>query len=273
MKFIEFLQKTMPIPTSYGWFHIVSIVVILAIIVCLILFARNAKDKTFRGIILAAWIVIIFFEINKQITFSFSVTDGKVVASYQWYIFPFQFCSTPFYVLPFIALLKDGKVRNALMAFAATFMLFGGLVVMIYPNDVFCDYIGINIQTMIHHGLQLATGVYIAVYNRKKLSIKFMWPAAIVFAGFVVIAISLNEILHVAVPDHTVNMFFISRHHACTLPILSSFYNDPTNPKVPYVLFLLIYFVGFCLAALVVYTLEWLLIVKTSNKNAKFYQA
>ena len=273
MKFLEFLEKEMPTPGNYGWFHILSLVLIIGAIAALIVFARDASDKKFRRIVLITWIIMLAFEIYKQIIYTFRVSDGTLEISYQWYSFPFQFCSSPLYVLPFIALLKDGKVRNAFMAFASTFMLFGGLAVMIYPNDVFCPTIGINIQTMIHHGFQLGIGIYIAVYNRKKLSIKFMWPAVIVFACFAVVAIALNEIVHAAVPDQTFNMFFISRHHACTLPILSTFYSDPSNPMLPYPAFLILYLIGFCFVALVIYTFEWLLIVKTTNKNAKFYQA
>lgn len=273
MKFLEFLELEMTPPGNYGWFHIIFLVLILCATAALIIFARDVTDKKFRRIVLITWIVLLAFEIYKQIIFTFKVKDGVVEASYQWYSFPFQFCSSPLYVLPFIAFLKDGKVRNALMAFASTFMLFGGLAVMFYPNDVFCEYIGINIQTMVHHGFQLAIGVYIAVYNRKKLSIKFIWPAVIVFACFAVTAIAINEIGHAALPDHTFNMFFISRHHACTLPVLGMFYGDPANPLLPYPAFLIMYLVGFCLVALIIYTVEWALIVKTTNKNAKFYQA
>lgn len=273
MKFLEFLENEMPVPGNYGWFHIVSLILIIGVIAVLIIFARNVSDKKFRGIVLGAWIIMALLEIYKQVIYTYRVVGGTLEVSYQWYAFPFQFCSSPLYVLPFIALLKDGKVRNALMAFASTFMLFGGLAVMFYPNDVFCPTIGINIQTMIHHGFQLAIGVYIAVYNRKKLSIKFMWPAVIVFGCFAVVAIALNEIVHAAVPDQTFNMFFISRHYGCTLPILSTFYSDPANPMLPYPAFLILYLIGFCFVALVIYTFEWLLIVKTTNKNAKFYQA
>lgn len=273
MKFLEFLEKQMTPPGNYGWFHLLFLVLIIGVIVALIVFARDVSENKFRRIVLITWIVSLVFEIYKQIIFTFKVNNGVIEASYQWYSFPFQFCSSPLYVLPLIAFLKDGKVRNALMAFASTFMLFGGLAVMLYPNDVFCEFIGINIQTMVHHGLQLAMGIYIAVYNRKKLSFKFMWPGVIVFACFAVVAIAINEIGHAVLPEHTFNMFFISRHHACTLPVLSMFYSDPANPLLPYPLFLIMYLIGFCLVALIMYTVEWALIVKTTNKNAKFYQA
>ena len=39
---------------------------------------------------------------------------------------------------------------------------------MIYPNDVFSTQLGISIQTMVHHGMQVVLGVYVSVYNRNK---------------------------------------------------------------------------------------------------------
>ena len=58
---------------------------------------------------------------------------------------------------------KEGCVKDSAMAFMMTFSLFGGLVVMAYPNDVFIETIGINLQTMIHHGLQVVLGIYLFV--------------------------------------------------------------------------------------------------------------
>ena len=48
--------------------------------------------------------------------------------------------------------------------------------------------------------------------------------------------------------DETFNMFYISRHFECSLPILSMIY-----PKVPYLVFFLIYTLGFILVAMLIY--------------------
>ena len=93
---------------------------------------------------------------------------GQWESYYDWYYLPYQFCSTPLYVLPFVAFLKNSKARDAIMAFTSFYCMFGGIAVMLYPGDVFIESLGISIQTMVHHGLQLALGVYVTVWNRKR---------------------------------------------------------------------------------------------------------
>ena len=151
------LKGKMPEPTNYGWFHLMFVVLAIAAIVLLCIFARNLKDKTFRRIIMWCWIVMLVLEIYKQLIYSVHEYDGQAYWRYQWYAFPFQLCSTPLYLLPFVAFMKEGKVRDSIISFICTFAMFGGLVVFLYPNDVFVETIGINFQTMIHHGLQTRT--------------------------------------------------------------------------------------------------------------------
>lgn len=238
------LKGTMETPTNYGWFHLMFIAIAIITTVFLCVFARNVKDKTFRYIIMSCWILVVVLEIYKQLVFSYDIGEGW---HYQWYAFPYQLCSTSLYLLPFVAFLKDGHVRDSIMAFLGTFVFFAGFAVFLYPNDVFIGLIGINIQTMVHHGLQIVLGIYIMVYYRKKLNIKFYLKSLFTFAATLTVAIVLNLIVHAFIPD-TFNMFYISPYFDCTLPVLSMIY-----PLVPYPLFLLIYIVGFALAAIVMF--------------------
>ena len=74
--------------------------------------------------------------------------------------FPFIFVQSPMYIAPIAAFLRPGKVRQAILNFLGTFGLFGGLAVMIYAQPVFITTIGINIQTMVHHGAQVVLGSF-----------------------------------------------------------------------------------------------------------------
>ena len=268
VKLLEFLDMQMTRPESYGWFHLMFVGITIAVTLLLCVFFRNCNDKTFRRIILIFWIIIVILEIYKEINYTFSVSDGEIVAKYQWYIFPFQFCSTPFYVLPFIVFLKEGKVRDACIAFTAIFALVAGLAVMIYPNDVFIGTIGINIQTMVHHGSQVILGIFCCVHERKKYSgVRFCLSAVAVFAALSAVAMLLNEIFIYIVPEgETFNMFYISRHFPSTLVILCDIYK-----AVPYPVFLLAYFFAFGVGAAVIYLIQWGIIrltsLKKKNKN------
>jgi hypothetical protein len=247
-------------PGNYGWFHIMFLVIVVAATGVVCHFFKNADDKTYRRIVLITWIIIVLFEVYKEIIFSFNINEEDIAKStweYQWYAFPYQLCSTPLYVLPLIAFLPDDNkvtywIRRACMYFTATFAFFGGFVVYVYPNDVFIPTIGICIQTMVHHGSQVLLGIYTAVYMRKSFKIKEAWTGVAAFAVLALIAIILNEtMIHVIPEDNTFNMFYISRHFDCTLPVLSGVYK-----AVPYGLFLPIYLLGFTLVGAIIFFSE-----------------
>lgn len=264
VKILEFLGAQMETPQPYGWFHLLFVGLTVALTIFLCIAFRNCGDKTFRRIILIFWIVIVLFEIYKQINFTFTVSDGKIVADYQWYIFPFQFCSTPFYTLPFIVFLKDGKLRDAFIGFASIFALVAGIAVMALPTTVFVPTIGIDIQTMVHHGSQIAVGVFCCVHERKKYrGIRIPLSALGVFAVMAAIASIMNETFIYFIPEgETFNMFFISSHFGCDLPVLQNI-----QASAPYPVFLLAYFAAFGIGAAVVYLAEWGIIKLTTKSK------
>ncbi len=264
VKLYELLDKNMTEPTNYSWFHIMFMAIIIATTVLLCLFFRDCKDKTMRKIVFIFWITITVLEIYKQFNFSFDVIENKLVWDFQWYAFPFQLCSTPLYAMPFVIFLKDGKIRYAFVSYMGAFSFFGGLAVFFYPNDVFVQTIGINIQTMIHHGTQVIIGIFLLVHQRKKLGIFHYLKGIPVFAGFSIIAILLNEITVAAGLEETFNMFYISRHYDCTLPVLSAIY-----PNVPYAVFLLMYLLGFVLVSSIMYFAQFGIIKLVNHIKSK----
>jgi len=254
-KLIVFLQGTMEEPHSYGWFHILFILLIVALTVFLCIKYKDSSDKVVNVICLIAWIIMVVFELYKQLIYTFNYQDGVSSWDYQWYAFPFQLCSTPMYVLPFIVFLKGGKIRDSVMAYMMTFSLFGGLATFIYPEQVFITMTGINIQSMLHHGLQIAVGIFLFVHNRKRVDIKFILRGFIVFAIMMAIALLLNIVVYNIFKargvDETFNMFYIGPYFDCTLPLLSIFY-----PMMNKVLFIILYFICFCLIAVILYYIQ-----------------
>ena len=250
-KIVYALSATMERPTIFGTWHFVSLALAIALTAFMIWKFKDCSDKTLRRILFAFWIVIVILEVYKQIVFSMHSDGVTAEWRYQWYAFPFQFCSTPIYLLPILVFAKDCKFRNAVMAYMVTFSLFAGLVVMIYPGDVFIEIIGINIQTMVHHGLQLVIGVFLAAHNRHHLNKRFFAWAMSAFVVLCAVALGLNTVMHYAKPDVGFNMFYISPFQNCTLPVLSEVY-----AKAPYPVFLIVYVLGFTLVATIVYTIE-----------------
>ena len=172
-KIIYFISGTMAVPPIFGIWHIVSLVLVATLTVLACVYLKNAEEKLVKRILIVVYALIVVLEIMKQFIFAFSYSDGKVSWNYAWYMFPFQLCSSQLYILPFAIFLPDGKVKDACISYLMTFSFFGGFVVMLYPGDVFTYWIGINIQTMIHHGLQVIIGIFFAVRYKDKLNFKF----------------------------------------------------------------------------------------------------
>ena len=230
-------------------FHIISLILSITLTAMLCVYYRKDSPDKVRHTILGVSIAVLALEVLKQILFSADLADGGVIWSYSWYAFPFQFCSTPMYVGILQGIFKKGKVHDSLCAFLATYAVFAGICVMIYPGDVFIKSIFICVQTMVCHGTMLPTGAYLMSTGHVKTEHKTILRAMCVFGVAMVIATVLNEIAYASgiLDGQTFNMFFISRHFPSTLPLYSLVHNS-----VPFPFNLIIYVLGFSLAAYIV---------------------
>lgn len=250
MEFLQNLLRVMDMqmerPALYGWFHLLwlAITVLTAIALC----RWYPKDRKPNGLILAVTLTVIVLEIYKQVNYSFSYTEG-IAFDYQWYAFPFQFCSTPMYVGLLAGLTRKGRVHEAACAYLATFAVFAGVCVMLYPADVFIGTIGINVQTMVCHGSMIFLGAYLLYSGYVKLEHKTVLKGAAVFAVCVGVAMCMNEIAYRTglLERETFNMFFISPYCEPSLPVYSL-----VQAVVPYPLCLVIYIGAFTLASFLI---------------------
>lgn len=239
---LRILDLKMTQPSLYGWFHIVSLVLTVAATVAL---CRWGKQWNPRRVVLITAVIVAVLEVYKQINYSFSYTDG-IRFDYQWYAFPFQFCSTPMYIGLLAGLTRKGKIHNAANAYLATYAVFAGVCVMLYPSTVFVDTIGINIQTMICHGSMIVIGVYLLYSGYVKLEHKTILKAIPVFALCVAVACVMNETAYRTglLERETFDMFFISPYGTPSLPVYSL-----VQGVVPFPWCLVIYVAAFTLAA------------------------
>jgi hypothetical protein len=240
---LEFLNGQMNRPVAYqslelSWFHYVALAIAIGASIVAAIRLRHASNKTVRKVLLLFAGLLLSFEVYKQLIFGY-----QAGWEYQWYIFPFQFCSTPMYVALLAGLTKNEKLQQALINFLGTYGLFGGMAVMLYPNDVFVSTIGINVQTMVHHGSMMVLGIALLA-NRVKLVSNSIFGAAGVFSVLVTMAIGMNYIHNTYIAVGTFNMFFINPQFNNHLPVLSLI-----EPLVPHVVFVFIYIIGFALIA------------------------
>ena len=264
IKILQFFDTRAEAPASYGWFHLLWLGIMIAASVLAALCGRKMQKKTVINIVLVMAIVTIVLEIYKQINFTFG--DGSEAPAYLWYAFPWQFCSTPMYVMAIVPWVKTGKLRRALCAYLATYALFAGLVVMVYPGDVFIATIGVNIQTMVHHGAMVVIGVLLFVSKTVSTHKKTIVYALPVFCVLSALALFANVVFHHTTDGaHSFNMFFISPYEVPTLVVFDKLY-----AYLPYPFYLLAYIFGFTLAAFLVLLVSSLIYQK--NTHGEYYE-
>ena len=246
-KVLEILDTSMETPTAYGWFHLLFLALSFGMAILLCFLYKKGYIKNVKRVVFITALTVIVLEIYKMINFGFSYKDG-IEYNFPWSSFPWQFCSTPMYV-GFLAGLTKGKVHDACCAFLATFAVFAGTAVMLYPGDVFIGTIGINIQTMICHGSTITIGIFLYYTNHVKAELKTMLKALPVFAGCLSVAVILNEVGYVVglTEDYFFNMFYVSPHEEGHLPVYSSI-----QGVIPYPWCFLIYILGFSLAGFII---------------------
>ena len=242
---LAFLNTSMEQPQPYGWFHILFFLLSFLALIPLLCFPKKPSDDHIRRVVWVTAAIVTVLEIYKQINFSFSYENG-ISFDYQWYAFPFQFCSTPMYIGLLAGIFKKGKVHESLCAYLATYALFAGVSVMVYPTTVFVPTIGINIQTMICHGSMITIGIYLFASGYVPLKHKTVLKAMPVFAIMVMMAAIMNEIAHQTglLETETFNMFFISPYCDPSLPVYSL-----VQGVVPFPWCLILYILGFTAAA------------------------
>ncbi len=240
---LELLNTQMNRPVMYGsfaesWFQYLSLFLFLLTMVILTIRYRHADERKLQLFLRTMAIIMIVFELYKQINFTY-VNNWH----YQWYAFPFQFCSTPMYIALIASFLKKGEVRNAMYMFLATFGFFAGAAVMFYPSTVYTSTVGINIQTMVHHGGMAVMGM-VLLANHVPLDIKSFLKGTYVFVMLTLFAIILNGMHNLWIQDGSFNMFFINPLYHSEIPVLNLF-----QPLVPTIIYILIFIFGFSLVA------------------------
>ena len=248
---IKVMQTEMPEPSLFGGAHIFWLVLTVIGIITISLTCKNISDKKYRIIVGIFGISLLVLEAFKQFNFSYDSTTDTW--EYAWKQFPFQFCSVPMYVMTIVALLKENKFRKYLCAFLATFGLFAGLVVMIYPATILSSIIFRFSQSMIHHASMLLVGVLTMVAGKSEVKQKTILKAIPVFVVCLCLAFSMNIIFHYSGNDASFNMFYIGPFSKCDIPVLSTIGEllkiESDVLHFGNFVFIFIYALGFSLAA------------------------
>jgi len=248
-KVIHFLQGQMEKPGIFSWFHLFAFITTIIVTFLVSFFFHDAKEKIYKRILLIWWIILLILEVIKQLVRNFHYGNPSY-----WEFssgdFPFHICSMLYYLLPIIIFVnkeKHPKIVDAVVGYLAFISLFSGLAVCIYTNMVMSNLIFTNVQSLIHHGSQVAIGVFVFVWNRKTISLKTVYRSLILFAITAAIAIVINLIIH---PLY-INMFFINPLRLSNLPV---FYL--IQEKAGFFPYFVVYLIGITLIFYLMYFVE-----------------
>ena len=241
-------------PQIWDSFHMQFLIWVAVSCAVLGIIIGRTSDRTFRFTIMLFWLAMLFGEAFKQIATSLEMVDGTVVFNYDWSDFPFQLCSTPIYVLPFLAFLKDGRMRDFAAAYIVGYGLIGGLAVYFVPHTVFGEIWVFNMHSMIHHGIQIITGVITAVRYKNRVNLKFFMKGWLVFVLMFTVAMLLNTVFYdylieigELMVDDTFNMFLVSPNMEFNIPVFTDMFNTLSSWQM-----IAVYFVGVPLGTAVI---------------------
>jgi hypothetical protein len=234
------MQKTMTVPTSFGWFHLLSLTIMFVAIAVLYSKLSNHSESQLKVVLGVYAIPALLLELLKQVIWAFNYDGATSLFSwdYEWYAAPFQLCTTPIYVSLAAMFMKKCKFRDTLLSYLAFTTILGSIATIFLPDSCFTSMILVNIHTTWLHYGSFVVSVYLIMSKEVKTTFKHLGQSQIVFAVFVAVAIMLNILVYKSGILHgeTFNMFYISPYFISSLPVF-----DVIQQKVPYIMFLLSY--------------------------------
>ena len=270
-RIVYFLQGKMDSPVSYGWFHLLWI--LLSFITIYILYKKrnNHSDKQLKLVLGIYGVIALILEILKQISWSFNydINTGIITWDYTWYSAPFQLCTTPIYVSLICLFLKDGNVRKSLLSYLAFITILGSIVTMIIPDSCFTSDILVNIHTMWLHCGSFVVSVYLLISREVELNISNLFRAIRIFLISVFIALVLNIIVYNSgvLNKEEFNMFYISPYFISTLPVFSTI-----QMHVHYIVYLITYIWILIIGSFIVYVISILISKIFSKLKGESYE-
>lgn len=261
----------MPEPKPWGWYHILWILIVFSTLFLLYKNKKENNEKQLKIVLGVYSIGTIVLEIIKQIiwTITYDAQTNSFLIDYQWYAFPFQFCTTPMFVCFICLFLNKNKVRTTLLSYIAFYTILGSIATILSPESCFVETIEVNIHTMWLHCGSLIVSIYLLMSGEIKIERKNYINASYVFMFFVIFANFLNIVMYHSplLNGEEFNMFYISPYFTSSLPIFNTL-----QQKVPYPIFLSTYFITMQLGAFIIYSISNLIITSSKNHASYFTQ-
>ena len=232
-EFIKDLISAVGLTTSYTpkAFDVFHLCWILATVLGVII-ALKVYDKRYIGrYFLVAVIILAVGEVYRQVILSLKSGEFE----YPLNRLPLQFATVPIYTYFLSVILKRGKFYDCLCAYNATFGFIAGIIAMLFPTPAFSEFMGLNLQAMLHYSIIIIIGAITLRTYAKNLNLKLFSLALAIFVFFAVLTESLNAIIPL-VSGSQIDLYFIGRYMQLGMPVFSH-----VKQAFPHAVFVLFY--------------------------------
>ena len=201
------------VPKAFDLFHLGWLLItVIGVLIVLKVYDKRYISNYFTF----ATIVLAIGEVYKQAVLS--LQSGTF--EYKWANLPLQFAVVPIYTYLLSAILKRGKFYNCLCAYNGTFGLLAGTIALIMPTPVFSNFMGLNVQAMLHYSILVIVGALTLRTYVKTLTVSTFSIALAIFVFFVALSETLNAIVPI-IFEQTIDLYFIGRYMQLGAPIFS----------------------------------------------------
>lgn len=201
-KLIEWLSVPMERPQSYSPFHLIFTFVGLTVAIVLAFLLRklnNKQNKIFLGVIGA---LLLISEVIK-IIFTSEVLNG---GNFAYWVFPFQLCSIPMYLLLIIPFVKNEKFNAYLYEFLFSITLATAFITFAEPSGLHKDYVFLTLHSYLWHLILVFIGFYV-FFSKRACKNKYGFLKGMATFGVVTV---IAFILNLCIRQPRMNAFYIS---------------------------------------------------------------
>ena len=257
-RILSLFRGTMETPKAFGGFHVLCLCIAVLVLGSLYLTKEHHTEKHLNVLLAIYGFGALILEIIKQLiwTYSYDPALNEITMNYQWYIFPFQLCSTPMYCCLICLFAKKDTIQKYLFPYMSFVTILGSIAVILVPSDCFVADTWVNIQTMWLHIGSFVVSAYLIMTDRVQLNIISLKNALVTFVFFVAIAVLMNVIVFKSdiLGEEVFNMFYISPYFESNLPVFNTIQRN-----VPYPIFLFLYVFGLSIGACIILMITKLL--------------
>lgn len=188
----------------FGGIHLACLSIGFTICVVFAYLFKNKSDKFMRMMFTAISIYFLFSEVFKQLFCFYAIGYDE----YLFILLPFHLCSMPLYLLPLTLLVRDGKLKQSLYNFLATYCLTGGLLSVTVDGGLISGYLVMTVSSFVWHFILVFIALFLGVSGRVRFKFTEFIKATVVFGVCAVLALLINIALY-DISKGTCDMFFI----------------------------------------------------------------